>query len=80
MSFKGTDCINGTLFERSLMPRKVNYTRILQIFSSKEGYDNRYDILNILGRGGVQGQGKGSGSWVKKRLMGILAVNGYGSV
>ena len=33
-----------------------------------------------LGRGGVLGQGKGSGSWVKKRLMGILAVTGYGSV
>ena len=34
----------------------------------------------ILGRGGVLGQGKGSGSWVKKRLMGILAVTGYGNV
>ena len=33
-----------------------------------------------LGRGGVLGQGKGSGSWVKKRLMGILAVTGYGTV
>ena len=31
-----------------------------------------------LGRGGVLGQGKGSGSWVNKRLVGILA--GYGSV
>ena len=29
-----------------------------------------------LGRGGVLGQGKGSGSWVKKRLMGMLVVNG----
>ena len=26
-----------------------------------------------LGRGGILGQGKGSGSWVKKWLMGILA-------
>ena len=39
---KGTDCINGTLMERSLMPRKVNYTRLLQIFSSKEGYEKRW--------------------------------------
>ena len=38
---KGTDCINGTLMERSLMPWKVNYTRLLQIFSSKEGYEKR---------------------------------------
>lgn len=48
ITFKGTDCINGTLFERSLMPRKVNYTRILQIFSSKEGYENRYVIITYI--------------------------------
>ena len=29
-----------------------------------------------LGRGGVLGQGKGSGLWVKKRFMGKEAVNG----
>ena len=34
----------------------------------------------VLGRGGVLVQGKGSGSWVKKRLLGILAVTGYGSI
>ena len=34
----------------------------------------------LLGRGGVLGQGKGSGSWVNKRLMGILAVTVYGSI
>ena len=40
-----------------------------------------YSSYNIsLGRGGVLGQGKGSGSWVKKWLMGILAVTGYESV
>ena len=33
-----------------------------------------------LGRGGVLGQGKGSSSWVKKWLIGILAATGYGSV
>ena len=31
-----------------------------------------------LGRGGVLGQGKGSGSWVKKSITGILAATGYG--
>ena len=31
-------------------------------------------------RASVLGQGKGSGSWVKKRLMGILVVTGYGSL
>ena len=42
---------------------------------------NHYHSLYTtkLGRGGVLGQGKGSGSWEKKRLMGILAVTGYGS-
>ena len=33
-----------------------------------------------LGRGGVLGQRKGTGSWVKKQSMGILAVTGYGSI
>ena len=37
------------------------------------------DEYIILGRGGVLGQGKVSGSWVKKRFMGTLAVTGYGS-
>ena len=39
-----------------------------------------YLLYMLLGRGGVLGLGNGSGSWVKKRLMGILAVTGYGSV
>ena len=34
-------------------------------------------IGSKLGRGGVLGQGKGSGSWERKWLMGILAVTGY---
>ena len=29
--------------ERSKMPRKVNFTRLLQIFGSEEGYTNRLD-------------------------------------
>ena len=36
--------------------------------------------MTKLGRGGGLGQGKGSGSWVKKWLMGILAVTVYGSI
>ena len=27
--------------ERSLMPRKVNFTRLLQIFESEDGYKNK---------------------------------------
>ena len=30
----GRDCINGTLMEKNKMPRKVNFTRLLQIFGS----------------------------------------------
>ena len=30
-------------------------------------------VMVILGRGGVLGQGKGNGAWVKKRLLGIGA-------
>ena len=37
------DCINGTLKERSKMPRIVNYTRLLTIFASEEGYKNKID-------------------------------------
>ena len=38
-----TDCINGTLMKRSKMPRKVNYTRMLTIFASEDGYKNKID-------------------------------------
>ena len=36
----------------------------------------QFSNFKSLGSGAVLGQGKGSGSWVKKRLMGILAVTG----
>ena len=42
-TYIASDCINGTLMERSKMPRKVNYTRMLTIFASKDGYKNRLD-------------------------------------
>ena len=42
-SYIGKDCINGTLMERSKLPRKVNYTRMLSIFASEHGYTNRLD-------------------------------------
>ena len=35
-----------------------------------------YKYIFELGRGGVLGQGKGSGLWVKKRFMGKEVVNG----
>ena len=42
-TYIASDCINGTLMERSKMPRKVNYTRMLTIFASEDGYKNRLD-------------------------------------
>ena len=42
-TYIASDCINGTLMERSKMPRKVNYTRMLTIFASEDGYKNKID-------------------------------------
>ena len=51
----------------------------LVLFIWYDGQMTADSINIILGRGGVLGQGKVSGSWVKKRFMGTLAVTGYGS-
>ena len=37
-TFLATDCVNGTLMPRSLMPKKVNFTLLLQLFGSEDGY------------------------------------------
>ena len=42
--------------------------------------NQRSENSKQLGKSCVLGEGKGSGSWLKKRLMGILAVTGYGSI
>jgi len=42
-TYIASDCINGTLMERSKIPRIVNYTRMLTIFASEDGYKNRID-------------------------------------
>ena len=42
----GRDCINGTLMEKNKMPRKVNFTRLLQIFGS--GKTKKYTLLIYL--------------------------------
>ena len=47
-TFIARDCINGTLMERSKMPRKVNYTRMLTIFGSEDGYKNRLDKGDLM--------------------------------
>ena len=42
-TYIATDCINGTLKEKTKLPRIVNYTRLLNIFASEEGYRNKID-------------------------------------
>lgn len=46
LSYIAKDCINGTLMPREMMPKKVNYTKLLELFTSEEGYQYRLDSDN----------------------------------
>ena len=69
--------IEGVNFRFSF---SLSFHSLIICFSSTKTQLDRMISFLKLGRGGVLGQGKGSSSWVKKWLMGILAVTGYESV
>jgi len=45
-SYIAKDCINGTLMPRDTMPKKVNYTKLVELFTSAAGYENRLNSGN----------------------------------